>query len=301
MSRSTSRFAPLVFLAAFVLPRPAAPQPQPIAPGHVYQAGAQLSSPLAGIRFTIPAGYVGEWDVDVGAVILESPTPVMGGVWGWSEGTVDEVATEVGERLTAIGVDLEAREPPRATADGLRAVFVALTEEGQGLLVAAVRRGPSGNVVAIAAMGASAIESQLTAFVDGVSQSVQWLTPGGAAWRAEVEGTVLSWTGGSSDMSTGGGATATGASQSNASLALCAYSQYRYTESSESYFSIEGLSASNSSSDEHSGQWFLVSDLAGTPTLFLDSTDGRSLRWSVEEAQDGYLIDGSLYHASGAC
>lgn len=31
----------------------------------------------------------------------------MGGVWGWSEGTVDEVANEVGERLTVLGVQLE--------------------------------------------------------------------------------------------------------------------------------------------------------------------------------------------------
>lgn len=168
-------------------------------------------------------------------------------------------------------------------------------------MVAVVRRGPAGNVVAIAAMGATEAESELTALVDGVSESVQWLTPAGSAWRGQVEGTVLSWTGGSSDMSTGGGATARGASQSRAMLALCAYGEHRYTEASKSYFSIEGLSASNSSSDEHSGQRFPVSDLARTPTLFLDSTDGRSFRWLVEEAHDGYFIDGSLYHMSGAC
>ena len=76
---------------------------------------------------------------------------------------------------------------------------------------------------------------------------------------------------------------------------------YRYAEESESYVSIEGMSASNSSSDGHAGQWWITADLAGQALLTLEASDGRLFYWGVEEAGDGFLIDGYRYVVSGGC
>jgi hypothetical protein len=154
--------------------------------------------------------------------------------------------------------------------------------------------------VAIAAMGTAAVETHLNQFVDDVSTSIRWTAPAAAQWPRLLQGRVMNWSSADSNMSTGGGGTATGASQSLASISFCS-SEYQYTESSESYFSIEGLSASNNSSDEHSGEWTLISDFVGNPTLYLDSSDGRSFAWSIVENDDGWMIDGYLYRPAGRC
>lgn len=56
MRSSMSGFGPLALFVALMIPRPAAPQAQPIAAGRVYPAGFQVSSPWAGIAFRVPAG-----------------------------------------------------------------------------------------------------------------------------------------------------------------------------------------------------------------------------------------------------
>ena len=98
-----------------------------------------------------------------------------------------------------------------------------------------------------------------------------------------------------------GTTTATGASSSDATIALCGGAMYQYVESSETYVSIEGMSASNSSEDGHRGQWWITADLAGQAMLTLEATDGRVFYWSVEESGDGVLIDGYRYVLTGSC
>lgn len=116
-----------------------------------------------------------------------------------------------------------------------------------------------------------------------------------------MQGSVLDWSNSGSDISTGGVGTATVASQSQARLAFCGLDQYRYTDTTETYVSTQGMSSSSTSDDEHAGAWYLIADLAGTPTLFLEATDGRTFRWSVEEAEGGFLFDGYLYRPAGGC
>jgi hypothetical protein len=264
------------------------------------QEGRVLASPETGVTFTIPSGFAGSWEPDAGGFVFQSQAPAFGSVWAWSEGTVDEVVTEVGTVLSEFGVELTPRGEPVTTATSIRGTFNALTQEGAGVLVAVVERGTPGGIVAVAAMGSLTTEAELNRFVDDVLTSLHWSTPGAAQWRSRLEGSVMRWSSSDSNMSTGGGATATGASQSVASLAFC-YGEYRYTESSESYFSIEGVSASNNSSDEHSGEWALVSDFVGNPILYLDSSDGRSFAWTVVEDDEGLTVDGYLYRPAGGC
>jgi hypothetical protein len=165
-----------------------AQQAQPVTPGVIYQSGARITSPLSGITFSLPAGYAGQWDASAGAVIVQSPTPVIGGVWGWSEGTIEDVALAIEARLAELGIQLEPREAPTTTPRGLRGIFHAMTPKGPALLAAAVTQGPSGNVVAIAAMGAPEAESDLVGFLDAVSSSLEWTQPGASAWRSPGAG-----------------------------------------------------------------------------------------------------------------
>ncbi len=296
----TALLLTLVVLACTPNACQAKAQAQPIEADHLYQSGEQIVSVATGLTLTIPAGFAGEWDAESGALLLQSRTQTAGAIWGWSEGAVAEAAEAVGERLAQLGIQLEQRGEPQVSQDRIRGDFTAYTEDGPGLLVAEVRSDRSGGVVAVAALGSSQAEVESRSFVDAVVSSLRFTTPGAARWRGQLVGSVLSRSSAGSDMSTGGGATATGASQTTASLAICG-DQYRYTESSETYFSIEGLSASNNSSDEHAGQWYLVADLIGNPTLYLESSDGRIYEWQVEEVENGVLIDGYLYQIDGGC
>lgn len=266
----------------------------------LYPAGTLLSSPLTGIAFRLPDGFRAEWDASLGGLLALSADGAFGGVWGWSEGTVDEVAGEIGARLDQQGIALEVRGEPEIAPTGLRAVFDAVTDDGRGVLHALIRQGPRGGVVAVAGLGAGPIEATAARFVEDVLGSLEWTEPGAAAWRSEVVGSVLTWSGGGSDVSTGT-TTATGASSATATLSFCSPARYMYRESSESYVSIMGASASSTSSDEHTGAWWLIADLAGRPLLTLEATDGRTFQWSVEESGDGFLIDGYLYRVTGQC
>ena len=289
-------------LLAVALSAAAAPllaQSTPVVAGRTYAGGTRLASPLTGVSFTLPAGVQAQWEPDVQALVAVAPD-LLAGVWAWSEGSAEEVAEEVGRLLGAQGIRAQPRGEIEVGGGMLRADFDALTAEGPGLLHAVVREGPSGGVVAFAALGGTDAAARVRGFVTALESSLEWATPEASSWRAQVEGTVLSWSGSGSDFSPGA-VSASGASESRASLALCLGSQYRYEESSESYVSIMGASASSSSSDAHAGQWWLVADLAGGATLLLEATDGRLFRWSVEEAGDAYLVDGYRYVPQGGC
>lgn len=296
-SVSLSRAAALSLVVGFALsPSELFGQPRTVASGVLFQSGSALVSPLTGIGFTVPDGFAGQWDPEGDLLAFQSET-VLGGVWGWSEGTVEDAASEVEARLGDLGVQLSPRDDVQVGPDALTGTFDALTADGRAVLSAEIRQGPQGQVVAVAALAEGPSSSD--GFVDAVVSTLDWSVPGAAQWRPEVEGAVLRWTGGGSDMS-GGVTTATGASQSEATLAFCS-GFYRYRESSESYVSIDGVSASSSSSDEHAGEWYLVADLIGAPTLYLFANDGRVFEWSVEESGEGFLIDGYLYRPAGGC
>lgn len=249
---------------------PAVAQVREIDPNGLYPAGTRLSSPLTGIAFRLPDGFRAEWDPSIGGLVALANDGALGVVWGWSEGTPEEVASEVGSRLDTQGITLQVRGEPVMTPDGLRAVFDAMTDTGRGVLHALIRAGPDGGVIAVAGLNGAGAEATAEAFVDGVEASLEWTRPGAAALREQVVGTVLSWGGSGSDRAT---------------LSFCSPARYAYQESS----------------DQHTGGWWLVADLAGTPTLFLEATDGRTFEWSVEESGDGFLIDGDPYRVTGTC
>jgi len=243
----------------------------------LYPAGARLSSPLTGIAFELPAGFRAEWDAPLGALLALSNDGAFGAVWGWSEGSVEDAAGEVGSRLEQQGIALQVRGEPSLTGSEMRAVFDATSTDGEGVLHALIRQGPRGGVVVVAGMGAAVSEASAARFVDAVANSLEWTEPGAAVWRRQVVGAVLS-----TDTTT------TGASPSSATLSFCSPSQYVY-------------STSSSSGAEHTGGWWLISDLSGVPLLVLEATDGRTFQWPVQDSGDGFLIDGYVYRVTGQC
>ena len=271
-----------------------------IAPGASIPGGQPLTAPLAGISFAVPDGFTGGWQPDAAGLVFESADGMLLGAWGWSEGTVEEVVNVIDGRLVEMGLQTAPRDIVEATEEALTAVFDVRSANGTGLLNAAVRRGEDGNIFAVAILGGPGSAADLQQHVDAVLASLEFTRPGASTWRAEVEGVVLLWSSSGSDMSSGT-TTATGASSSEATLALCPGGVYRYSESSESYVSIEGVSASNSSADGHAGQWWISADISGQAVLTLETTDGRVFYWSVEETADGVLVDGYRYVPNGSC
>ena len=247
----------------------------------LYPAGTSLASPMTGIAFQLPAGFRAEWDPGLGALLALSGDGAFGLVWGWSEGSVEEAAGEVGSRLDQQGITLRVRTESQQSVTEMRAAFDANTTDGQGVLHALIRQGPLGGVVAIAGMGAEVNEGSAARFVDAVAASLEWTEPGASTWRQRALGTVFTW--------------------SATTISFCSPDQYVYRESSESSAALMGASASGTSSDEHTGGWWLISDLSGLPLLVLEATDGRTFQWSVQASGDGFLIDGHAYRATGQC
>jgi hypothetical protein len=247
----------------------------------LYPAGTRLASPMTGIAFQLPTGFRAEWDPGLGALLALSGDGAFGLVWGWSEGSVEEAAGEVGSRLDQQGITLRVRTESQQSVTEMRAAFDANTTDGQGVLHALIRQGPLGGVVAVAGMGAEVNEGSAARFVDAVAASLEWTEPGASTWRQRALGTVFTW----------GAAT----------ISFCSPDQYVYRESPESSASLMGASASSTSGDEHTGGWWLISDLSGLPLLVLEATDGRTFQWSVQASGDGFLIDGNAYRATGQC
>lgn len=268
--------------------------------GRAYQGPARLQAPLAGISFALPSGTQAEWDPEVqGLLVAARGGEILAGVWGWSEATPEEVEEGVAALLAEAGIQLRARGEPDRDAEGMSGFFLAQTEDGPGLLHAIVRGGTEDNAFAVAALGTAEAESELQRLTESIAGSVEWSRPGAAEWRGQVAGTVLSASGGGSDYSSGGSASGSAASQSSTTLALCMGGRYRYESVSETYVSIPGASASSESRDGHAGSWWIIADLVGGASLWLETDDGRTLQWAVVEEGDAYLVDGTRYVVSG--
>ena len=260
---------------------PVLAQVRELHPNGLYPEGSELASPMTGLSFRLPAGFRAEWDAGMGGLLaLENAGQGFAAVWGWSEGTVEEAAGEMGARLAQQGITLEARDEPSVTSDGFRGVFDAVASGIRGVLHAFVRVGPAGGVIAVAGLAPASSEASAAAFVDGIESSLEWSEPLAARWRREITGVVF--------RREGAGPEGT--------LALCA-TEYRYSGSPLA----PPPSGTAPSTEEQLGLWWLIADLAGSAMLSLETTDGRSFRGTFEESGTRYLIDGVRYRPAGAC
>lgn len=126
---------------------------------------------------------------------------------------------------------------------------------------------------------------------------IDWKQPEAAAWRNLLAGRAFSGSSTDSDYSDGVGADdyASTASQSSRMFAFCDSEWYVYKMESTFYFSTGAGSASSEGREAHQGQWWLVADLAGEAFLILESNEGLTYEWTVEETENGMLLNGVSY------
>lgn len=252
-------------------------QPREIDPNGLYPAGTVLTSPLTGLTFRLPTGFRAEWDGSMGALLALSNEGAFGAVWGWSEGTIEEIASQVGARLEARGIALQERPGTELSARRMRGTFDALSSEGNGVMHALIQVGQLGGVVAVVGLGQGVAVSRAADLVDGIGASLEWSEPLVAAWRREVTASVLS--------------TPPDANGTSATLGLCTPAEYRYREAARA----------TRNGAEHTGHWWLMGDLAGRAVLYMETTDGRTFQWPVHPSGDAFLIDGRRYEVTGPC
>lgn len=275
----------------------------PIEMGREYTGGTRVAAPLVGVTFAIPAGKLGGLDQEVKAFLIGSrDTPnQIAGVFAYSEGTIDEVANEIYEVLSAQGMQLAPRGQPVTNGSTVSAVYDAMTPQGRGLVYGTIRLGPEGNSIAVAAFGPADQEAQLRKLGDDIVASAQFSQPMIHQYRNQVGGARLVRGAGNSAYSPGGVGDGSYASQTDERYDLCSDGSYAYYMKSESFISVEGAgSASSTEEDGHQGRWGLVADIMGGATLVVEATDGRAFYLPVEETEDGVLLDGVGYGPSAS-
>ena len=272
----------------------------PLEPGREYSGGERISSPWTGASFVVPEGFVGGWEPESRAVLFVSPT-ALAGVYAFSEGELEEVAAAVVGIIEASGIQLMPESLDNPDPRTLEGRYVAMTQEGPGRLFGRARAGESGNVVVVAALGPTDAGAALEELVSKIWSTMEWSAPTAASWRDRLAGVRLDGGGTDSEYSPGGaGGGGSYASGTEEWMEFCSDGTYAYHLFKESYMSIEGVSAERTEQDDHRGQWWLVSDIGGQAVLVLESTDGRSFHWSIEETDAGARVEGTSYRASAA-
>lgn len=277
---------------------PLSPQ-QPLQAGRTYQASTRVVSGPTGVSFVVADGFTGGYDADVEAFVMaqQAGAEVNVGVFAFSEGELEEVATHIGNHLQEMGLTLSPRDEGIQTPDSASGWFDVMSQGGSGVLFGMLRRGQPGNVIAVLALAPPPQRERLEPLVREVMQSAEFTTPEAVMWRRAAAGNAFTMGASGSDYSPGV-VSGSGASGTTDQLDLCTDGTYGYQYHSETYVSIEGASASSESSDQHTGRWWLVADITGKATLVLEATDGREFLWPIVETQNGVTIDGTSYGVS---
>jgi hypothetical protein len=189
------RAAPLFFgLALAVLPAHITAQDQAIQAGRQYPAGTRVASPTTGVSFVVPEGFIGMYDAEAQAFVMGSQAQqgLLVGIYAYSEAGLEDIVEQVGGILENQGITLIPQDEGESTETTASGTYVAMSQQGQGMLYGSARVGEPGNaaLVAAARMGQSA--DGLKEIVDGIMASMQMGPAGAQQWRQAVAGGLLS-------------------------------------------------------------------------------------------------------------
>lgn len=264
------------------------------------QAGV-IASPAAGISVKRPAGFVGDYDPDLGAYLLRKGD-VQLGLFAYSASSLEDMALAVSTALEQSGVQIAYDHEPRYSEKGLFEAYKGQMDGEDIVLHICAVSGKEGNAfaaVALAPAARKASTADIKALTESLCDALEWSIPTGTQWARLFWGRRLSAAGSASNYSRGGaGGHGSYASGTDEYYDFCRNGQYAYYYKRESFMSIEGMSASNTKTDSHSGQWWLVVDIGGKATMLMDSTDGRNLEFHTREQGDGVAMGDTYYTVS---
>jgi len=280
----------------------AAQQTVTVAANVTWTAGTAIRSPWSGVTITVPQGFQAMVSDEAQGIVMRDEAQRLIGVWAVSQGTPEDLADAVGEILGGLGIQAQLTAQPDARGDLTIARFSASTSGGMGSLVAALRRGPAGNALVVASLGAADADG-LERLAAGVAGDATMGPPEAAGWRERAAGLRLTTSGTDHLSSRGGVGDGRYNSRTTATLTLCRDGRYGYASESSSIVSVDGAGSMESNSrDAHEGGWSLLADILGRAFLALQASDGREFLWMVEETEDGAVVNGAGYRAeAGPC
>ncbi|MBB3047870.1 hypothetical protein FHR99_002136 [Litorivivens lipolytica] len=257
-----------------------------------------LESATTGVSLRVPAGFEGDYDADFGGYVLQKGQTRLG-IFAYSEGTVQETALAVSTALEQAGIEINYDHEPRYTEKGVFEAYPGRFENQPIALHICAVRGGEGNTFSAVAMAPKGSEASLKSLVESLCRSVQWSMPTGRQWARLFWGRRLTAAGSASNYSQGGaGNYGSYASGTTETYDFCRNGQYAYDYHSESFMSIEGMSASSTNADNHNGQWWLVVDIGGKATMLMDATDGRSFEFHTREQGEGVAMGNTHFTVS---
>ncbi|UCH24534.1 MAG: hypothetical protein JSV66_11315 [Trueperaceae bacterium] len=283
---------------------PAQPVAQPgvgnaLQPGQRYSAGTVLSSPWAGITFTVPAGHVGAYDPTFGGFMMQGEAgDTLLYVEAAGEVQALTLAESVIDHVASVAqAELQPMSFPQQSGDTITATYLL----GNAILHGSVRQGPAGNAFVVLAYGFQ-IE-KLSELVQRVVAGAAFATPDPSGLDDPLPGNTLS-SSGNDDINSPGINTGSFVSTASQTITFCQGRVYAFESRSVSFASVDGIDGSASMRDEesdaHHGNYLLTRSLMGELVVVLHASDGRSFARILSATDQGVFIDGRLHHVTPA-
>jgi hypothetical protein len=269
-----------------------------VQPGQSYPAGTVLSSPWAGITFTVPDNHIGAYDSNFGGFIIQGQgsdtllyVEAAGQVQALTlgESVIDHVASMAQAELQPMSM--------QQSGDAITATY----HLGNAILHGSVRQGPAGNALVVLAYGFQV--EKLNELVQRVVAGAAFATPDASGLEDPLPGNTLTASGGDNINSPGLNSGSFVSSDSQ-TITFCQGQVYAFESRSVSFASVDGIDGSASMRDEesdaHQGNYDLTRSLMGELVVVFNATDGRSYARILSASDQGVFIDGRLHQVSAA-
>jgi hypothetical protein len=281
----------------------------PIEFNQSYNAGTTLVSASAGFSLTVPMGNVATYTtVETGGAGLivqgqQGQDQQNSGfiVLGFSKADMNVLLQA--DFLGLGNLQLELVGTPRQTPDTFRASFQTDANGTPLALHVAARQGVAGNVVVMVGFALVGQDAGLSQALDSTLASLVFNQPVPQN-AVNLGGLELTFDGGNSTSNSSGDAHLTGVREE--SYVFCSDGSYGYYMEDTTMFSSSDLPRgdftdfSSEESDQHQGQYKVMSGIMGEPYLLLQANDGRIFLHTMSQDVEGLLMNGSSFSVTGS-
>lgn len=265
--------------------------------GSTVTAGSEFSSAAAGVRMRMPNSIIGRTDAS-GTLQFNNEQNTLGGiVFGGSAGG-GQAGISRGLRTFLPLFEREVGQvfSESENTDGTAVSFLFSVAGTQLIMQLDVRQGPNKNYVAV--LGNSGIndQSELSAIVSEMSNSVVFTAPTPPALKVNMSGIVLTENSSVSSNNSSGSLN----SSDEGFLVTCNTGEYEFF--SKSFTSVnfsDGSSGGTSGSTSHVGLFSSHVDFAGNQLISLHSTDQGTFVFNVTPLDGAVFLDEEGYQLAG--